>query len=307
MSMKIILDSDPGIDDAAAISVAINNDIFDLKLISTVAGNVTVDKTTKNAMKIARFFNTDVEVASGAEQPLLKPFEDAARVHGESGMDGYDFKYKINDIPSNNAVERLYDTIISSKDKITLVLTGAYTNIALLLKEHPDVKNNIKQVVVMGGSIGQGNMTGTSEFNVFTDPHAASILYSSGLCISMIGLNVTMKALVTYKSLQTIKELGKPGEMLGDLFDNYYQGHEGGIPMHDVNTLTYLINPEIYTMKQYWIDVVTEGPAIGSTVADIRGAYHNGKTNANVATDINVEAFNEWFINEISNMKVPEN
>ncbi|WP_353989753.1 ribonucleoside hydrolase RihC [Pediococcus argentinicus] len=303
MTTKIILDSDPGIDDAAAISVALNNPEFDVQLISTVAGNVMVDKTTKNALKLVRFFNKDVPVAGGAEQPLIKPFEDAARVHGESGMPGYDFGPEPTDIPRNNAVEELYRVIMAAEEPITLVPTGSYTNIALLFKQHPEVKANIKEIVAMGGAIGMGNMTSAAEFNVFTDPHAAEIMYQSGVPIVMVGLDVTMKALLTQETLAKIATLGKSGEMLAAIFRHYYEGHEGGIPMHDVNTLAYLLHPEFYRTEDYWIDVQTDGPAIGETVSDIRGAYHDGETNAKVCVDIDADAFNQWFIDEVAQMK----
>lgn len=303
MTTKIILDTDPGIDDAAAISVALNSSEFEVELISTVAGNVTVDKTTKNALKLVHFFDSNVEVAGGAEQPLLKPFEDAARVHGESGMRGFDFNYEPTEIPVNNAVERLYNVIMANDEPITLVPTGSYTNVALLFKQHPDVKEKIGKIVAMGGSIGMGNMTSAAEFNVFTDPHAAEIVYQSGVPIVMVGLDVTMKALLTQETLDTIKTLGKAGEMLGGLFSHYYEGNEGGIPMHDVNTLAFMLHPEFYKTEDLWIDVVVDGPAIGETVADIRGAYHGGSTNAQVCVDIDADAFNKWFIEEVRNMK----
>ncbi|KAF0340363.1 ribonucleoside hydrolase RihC [Pediococcus acidilactici] len=303
MTTKIIMDTDPGIDDAAAISVAINHPDIDLELISTVAGNVTVDKTTKNALKLVNFFKADVPVAGGAEQPLIKPFEDAARVHGESGMRGYDFGAEPTDIPQNNAVEKLYETIMKSSEPITLVPTGSYTNIALLFKEHLDVKRHIQQIVAMGGALGMGNMTSAAEFNIFTDPDAAEIMYKSEVPIVMVGLDVTMKALLTPDTLATIKTLGRSGEMLAGLFSHYYEGHEGGIPMHDVNTLAYLLNPTMYQTEDYWIDVVTEGPAIGETVADIRGAYHDGKINAKVCVDIDTKAFNTWFIEQVKQMQ----
>ncbi|AEV95897.1 ribonucleoside hydrolase RihC [Pediococcus claussenii] len=303
MTTKIILDTDPGIDDAAAISVALNSSEFEVELISTVAGNVTVDKTTKNALKLVHFFDSNVEVAGGAEQPLLKPFEDAARVHGESGMRGFDFNYEPTEIPVNNAVERLYNVIMANDGPITLVPTGSYTNVALLFKQHPDVKEKIGKIVAMGGSIGMGNMTSAAEFNVFTDPHAAEIVYQSGVPIVMVGLDVTMKALLTQETLDTIKTLGKAGEMLGGLFSHYYEGNEGGIPMHDVNTLAFMLHPEFYKTEDLWIDVVVDGPAIGETVADIRGAYHGGSTNAQVCVDIDADAFNKWFIEEVRNMK----
>ncbi|AMV60661.1 Inosine-uridine preferring nucleoside hydrolase [Pediococcus damnosus] len=303
MTTKIIMDCDPGIDDAAAISVALNNPALAVKLITTVAGNVTVDKTTKNALKLVHFFNKKVPVASGAEQPLIKPFEDAARIHGESGMPGYNFDELVGDTVKHTAMEALYQTIMKSPEPITLVPTGAYTNIALLLATHPEVKPKISRIIAMGGSLGRGNMTSAAEFNVYTDPDAAQIMYNSGIPIVMIGLDVTMKALLTQKTLNTVGTLGEAGNMLASIFKHYYEGHEGGIPMHDVNTICYLLHPEFYQTARYWIDIQTSGPAIGETVADIRGAYHLGNTNAQVAVGIDADDFNQWFIEEVQNMK----
>ncbi|MFC6182564.1 ribonucleoside hydrolase RihC [Lactiplantibacillus daowaiensis] len=296
MPTKLIMDTDPGIDDAAAITIALNHPDFDLQLITTVAGNVTVDKTTLNALKLTRFFNRNVPVAGGAAQPLIKPFEDAARIHGESGMPGYDFPTDLADPLPITAVEALRDQIMAADQPITLVPTGAYTNIALLFKTYPEVLPHIKEIVAMGGALGKGNMTSAAEFNVFTDPHAAAIMYAAGIPITMVGLDVTMKALLTPATMQTLPTLGRAGEMLHALFTHYGDGDKTGIPMHDVNTLFYLLHPEAFTTQAMWIDVQTDGPAIGETVGDIRGAYHNGQTNANVCVDIDARAFNDWFL-----------
>lgn len=175
MTTKIIMDTDPGIDDAAALTMAINDPSLDLKLVTTVAGNVTADKTTANALKIIHFFGKDIPVAAGAKQPLIKPFEDAARIHGESGMPGYDFGDDYGKPLDKTAVEALHDAIMA-EDEVILVPTGSYTNIALLFSEYPEVKSHIKQIVAMGGSFSGGNMTSVAEFNVFTDPDAAKIM-----------------------------------------------------------------------------------------------------------------------------------
>lgn len=302
MTIKIIMDTDPGIDDAAAITMAINDDNVDLKLITTVAGNVTVDKTTKNAQKLVRFFNSDIPVAAGAKQPLIKPFEDAARIHGESGMPGYDFPEDLPKPMDKSAVEALHDAIMASDEKITLVPTGSYTNIALLFSEYPEVKDNIERIVAMGGSLGMGNMTSAAEFNVFTDPHAAKIVYNSGVPIVMVGLDITMKALLTPESLEKLPELNETGKMLHDIIIYDGDNSDRGIAMHDVNTIFYLLHPEAITTEDMWVDVQTEGPAMGETVGDIRGAYHDGKTNASVCVDIDAAAFNKWFINEVSHI-----
>ncbi|KRK98658.1 ribosylpyrimidine nucleosidase [Secundilactobacillus odoratitofui DSM 19909 = JCM 15043] len=300
MTIKIIMDTDPGIDDAAALTMAINDPQIDLKLITTVAGNVTVDKTTKNALKIVRFFNSDIPVAAGAEQPLIKPFEDAARIHGESGMPGYDFPEDLPKPLNKTAVEALHDEIMANDEKITLVPTGSYTNIALLFSEYPEVKDHIERIVAMGGTLGYGNMTSAAEFNVFTDPHAANIVYNAGIPIVMVGLDITMKALLTPASLEKLEQLNETGKMLHDIIIHDGDQSDAGSAVHDVNTIFYLLHPEAIKTEDMWVDVVTDGPAMGETVGDIRGAYHDGKINTSVCVDIDDEAFNKWFLDEVS-------
>lgn len=300
MTIKVIMDTDPGIDDAAALTMAINDPEIDLKLVTTVAGNVTVDKTTKNAQKIVRFFNADVPVAAGAQQPLIKEFEDAARIHGESGMPGYDFPEDLPKPLDMTAVEALRKYIMESDEKITLVPTGSYTNIALLFSQYPEVKDNIERIVAMGGALGKGNMTSAAEFNVFTDPESAKIVYNAGIPIVMIGLDITMKALLTPDSLAKLENMNRTGKMLHDIISNDGDKSEAGSAMHDVNTIFYLLHPEAIKTEDMWVDVVTDGPAIGETVGDIRGAYHDGKINTKVAVDIDAAAFNKWFLEEIS-------
>lgn len=304
MTIKIIMDTDPGIDDAAALAMALNNPEIDLRLITAVEGNVTVDKTTANALKIVHFFKKDVPVAAGAAQPLIKPFEDAARIHVESGMPGYDFGDDYGQPIAKPAVEALHDAIMA-EDEITLVPTGSYTNIALLLAEYPEVKSHIKQIVAMGGSISGGNMTSVAEFNVFTDPDAASIMYQSGIPIVTVGLDVTLKALLTPATQAKLLSLGETGKMLHGLITHYNDGdNEQGHPMHDVNTIFYLLHPEAFTTKDLWVDIQTSGPAIGAMVADVRGAYHDGQTNAKVCVDIDAEQFNQWFIEQVEKIEL---
>lgn len=305
MAINIIMDTDPGIDDAAALTMAINDPQINLKLVTAVAGNVTVDKTTANALKIVHFFGKDQEipVAAGAKQPLIKPFEDAARIHGESGMPGYDFGNDYGQPIKKTAVEALRDEIMASDEPITLIPTGSYTNIALLFSEYPEVKENIKEIIAMGGTLSKGNMTSAAEFNVFTDPHAAKIMYDSGIPIVMVGLDVTLKALLTPETMDKLGRMGRSGKMLQALVTHYNDGDDNGHPMHDVNTIFYLLHPEAMTTEEMWVDVQTEGPAMGETVGDIRGAYHDGKTNAKVCVNIDAAAFNKWFLEEVAAIK----
>lgn len=300
MKHKIILDTDPGIDDAVMISTALNEPNLDVALITTVAGNVTVDKTTKNALTLVDFFNKNVPVAAGASEPLLKKFEDAARIHGESGMAGYDFPAPTSRPLAKSAVQALRDTIMASEEPITLIPTGAYTNIALLLREYPEVKPKIKEIIAMGGTLGRGNMTSAAEFNVFTDPHAAAIVYNSGIPLVMVGLDVTLTGRITDETTAKVAKLGRAGKMLSAILGHDFDHDETGTAVHDLQTIFYLLHPEAFQTKDLWVDVVLSGPAIGETVADIRGAYHNGKTNAKVCVDIDTKAFNEWFLTEVS-------
>lgn len=292
----IIFDTDPGIDDAAAISILLTNPAFDVKLMTSVAGNVTVDKTTTNILKLAHFFNRqDIKVARGAEKPLVKKFEDASHIHGESGMPGYDFGEVQTTILDLSAVDAMVEVLQSSPEKVTVVAVGAFTNIANLITQHPEVLSKIERLVVMGGSLSGGNMTSVAEFNVFTDPDAAKIVFNSGLDITMIGLDVTLKALISGDTVAKLQGANETGRMLTAMMAFYGDNEETGKPMHDVNTLYYLLHPESYQLVDYWVDVVTDGPAIGGTVADIRHAYHD-KHNVHVALGVDRPAFEQWFI-----------
>lgn len=296
MTQKILLDMDPGIDDAAALSIALTDDTFQVMLLTTVAGNVSVDKTTKNALRLVEFFNQEkfVPVAAGASAPLIKKYADAADVHGESGMDGWQFPDIKTDVLPEHAVVAMRNVLMSSPEKITIVATGAFTNIALLIRMYPEVLPKIAQIVLMGGTLGKGNITNVAEFNVFTDPHAAQILFTSGLPIKMIGLNVTLQALLSKENIRKLGEINQTGQMLQALFNHYADDQNGAKPMHDVNTLFYLSQPESFVFEDYHVEVITEGPANGATVAN-----KETDKNVSVAIKVDVEAFNDWFMKKI--------
>lgn len=297
--MPLIIDTDPGIDDAVALAIALNNIALDVKLITTVAGNVNVDHTTDNMLKLLEFFNKRIPVAKGTERPLLKEYEDASEYHGETGLNGYEFPKVKTKAVNRHAVEELRSTILNSKEKIKLIAIGPLTNIALLVTMYPEVKENISELVIMGGSISQGNTTSSAEFNIYVDPHAAQIVLQSGLNITMFGLNVTSRAILTKEDIIKIKECGSVGYMLYSLL-SYYRGGsiEKGLRMHDVCTIAYLLKPEIFKFKNTYVEVALEGPAIGTTVADLNMKYHK-KCNVNVCIDIDSDKFRELLLNEI--------
>jgi non-specific riboncleoside hydrolase len=304
MAQKILLDMDPGIDDAAAIAVALTDPAFEVQLLTTVAGNVAVDKTTENALKLVEFFGVAdmVPVAGGAKGPLLKPFRDASDVHGVSGMPGWDFPTPTTKPLGKSAVEAMAEILLASEAPLTVVLTGAYTNAALLIREHPEVLPKIKQFVVMGGTLTAGNMSSVAEFNVYTDPHAAQIVFNAGRPVVMIGLNVTMSALLTHENIDRLKDFNVTGQALAAMINHYGDDEIGGKPMHDVNTLFYLVHPEAFTLADMWIDVATDGPAVGATVADLLGE-HGTATNVKVALSVDAKLFNEWFMQKIASAK----
>ena len=301
----IIIDTDPGIDDAVAIAVALNSKKLDIKLITTVAGNVDVEKTTNNALKILKFFNKSIPVAKGCSRHILKTAVSASNVHGESGMDGYDFEEgdRKNLLPIN-AVEALRKTIMSSKEKITLVAIGPLTNIALLFIEYPEVKANIQEIVLMGGTTGRGNFTPMGEFNAASDPEATRVVFESGLPITMLGLDVGWKALVYPDDSKEIKGYNRTGEMIYSLFQHYRShGLANGLKMYDSCAMAYLLCPEMYTFQDTYVAVDTNpGLTYGMTVTDLKG-YMKMAPNVKVALDINGDLFRKWLKDAIKDCK----
>ncbi len=293
----IIIDTDPGIDDALAIAIALYSEELDVKLITTVAGNVGIDKTTYNTLRLLKFFNKEnIPVAVGADKPLIRAYEDASSVHGKSGMEGYDFEEPTQEPIKENAVNAMYRVIMESKEPVTIVAIGPLTNIALLLKVYPEVKENIKEVVMMGGSASRGNKGVMSEYNVAVDPEAAHILFHSGLDITMLGLDVGIKALVLPEDSEEIRTMNKTGEMAYSLFKKYRGGSfNTGLKMYDSTALAYILAPELYEVVETYIDVELAGSmTAGCTLVDLKG-YLNKPNNAKVCMDIDQDKFREWF------------
>ncbi len=241
MRLPIILDTDPGIDDAAAIAAALFAPELDLQLMTTVAGNVSVEKTTRNALQLLHFWNADVPLAQGASMPLVRPLRDAASVHGESGMEGYDFVEHQRQPLAKPAFQAIRDALMHAAEPITLVAIGPLTNIALLLTQYPECVFNIRRLVIMGGSAGRGNFTPNAEFNIAIDPEAAAKVFHSGLEIVMCGLDVTNRALLAADYLATLPTLNQTGKMLHALFSHYRSGSmSSGLRMHDLCAIAWL-------------------------------------------------------------------
>ena len=295
MRLPIILDTEPGIDDAAAIAAALFAPQLDLQLMTTVAGNVSVEKTTRNALQLLHFWNVDIPLAQGAATPLLRPLRDAAYVHGESGMEGYDFVAHDCQPLAKPAFIAIRDALMSAPEPVTLVAIGPLTNIALLLTHYPECAFNIRRLVIMGGSAGRGNFTPNAEFNIAVDPEAASRVFQSGIEIVMCGLDVTNQALLAPDYLAKLPELNRTGKMLHALFSHYRSGSMNtGLRMHDLCAIAWLVRPDLFTVKPCFVAVETQGEyTAGTTVVDIEGRL--GKSpNVQVALEIDVAGFQQW-------------
>ncbi|UPT54676.1 ribonucleoside hydrolase RihC [Dickeya zeae] len=293
--IPIILDTDPGIDDAVAIAAALFAPELDLKLITTVAGNVDVEKTTRNALQLLHFWDAVVPVAQGAATPLVRPLRDAAYVHGESGMEGYDFVSHERTALETSAVQAMYDCLNRSAEPVTLVTIGPLTNVALLLTLYPQCKKQIKRLVMMGGSSGRGNFTPNAEFNMAIDPEAAARVFDSGIDIVMCGLDVTNEAVLTPDYLATLPGLNRTGAMLHALFSHYRSGSMAtGLRMHDLCAIAYLVKPSLFTLQHCFVAVETQGEyTAGTTVVDLQHRLHR-PANAQVALALDVAGFRAW-------------
>lgn len=293
----IILDCDPGHDDAIAIILAGRSEEIELLGITTSCGNQTLPKTTRNALNITSYLDIDVNVYAGSPEPLVRPVRTAPEIHGETGLDGFEFPdhHKLRE--PKHAVDFMIETIMNHKKKVTIVTTGPMTNLALALKKEPQIKTRIEEVVFMGGAYTYGNVTPAAEFNILVDPEAAHIVFTSQLPLTMFGLDATRQVLV----LPTvIKRMASIKNNAADLFDKlmtvYNQnerrvfGLEGG-PLHDPLTIAYLIDPTIFTIVPMHCAIdISHGPSAGRTNCDVLG-YHKLQPNVNVATEVDVNRF----------------
>lgn len=293
---KIILDCDPGHDDAVAIMLALSSDKLDLLAISVEAGNQTLEKTGRNSLNLVQYFNKDIPVALGETHPLKKKLETCPKIHGESGLDGFTFPKLIKQFDKLSAVE-LMKKLLLENEKVTLVPTGPLTNIATLLIKYPEVKSHIEEIVLMGGSIGYGNVTPAAEFNIFVDPEAADIVFKSGLTIKMMGLDVTRKVKLTYSMLEDFKKINNKASILFcDLMKVFIDNQKDvfgfvGAPLHDPVTIAYLIDPSVVSLKEMNTEIdISGGPSYGRTNCD-QFNYLNRKPNSFVAIDIDTNKY----------------
>ncbi|AVZ76052.1 pyrimidine-specific ribonucleoside hydrolase RihA [Streptomyces lunaelactis] len=298
MPVPIIIDCDPGHDDAIAIMLAAGDPAIDLLAITTVAGNQTVEKTTLNARRVCTVAGiTGVPIAAGCAQPLVQPLLVADDVHGDSGMDGPQFAEPTVDVVPEHAVDLMYRILTEHPEPVTLVPTAPLTNIALLLTRYPDAAEHIREIVLMGGSTERGNRTPAAEFNIHVDPEAADIVFRSGVPVTMCGLNVTHQALATPEVLARLEglgtELGRTCAQLMTYFAATYLRLWGfaSPPLHDPVAVARVIDPAIVHCVDASVAVELRGQHTrGATVVDLH-QYLDRPVNARVAVTLEPEMF----------------
>ena len=297
----VILDGDPGHDDAIAWVLAAASDEFDIKAITTVAGNQTLEKVTYNARRIAALLHLDIEVAKGRNRPLCGDLIIAPNFHGETGLDGPVLPEPRNELSKLSAIEMMEKVLRESDEKVTIITTGAQTNIGALLLSHPELKDKIELISTMGGGLRNGNWTSGAEFNILVDPEAAYNVYHSGVPLQMCGLDVTERALVYPEEWQRIRELNNPvAEVVAGWFDFFFIHVSSlgwkGATTHDPCAVMSILHPEIFTIKDYYVDIELSGKYCrGATIAD----YHNrlgNKPNCRCVVDVDREKFVEYLV-----------
>ncbi len=304
MPTPIVIDCDPGHDDAIALLLALASPELDLLGVTTTYGNQTLDKTTANALRVLGLVGrTDVAVAAGAERPLERELVVAAHVHGESGLDGTVLPEASTTAADNDAVSFVAERIDAAEEPVTIVVTGPLTNVARYLAAHGS--EGVERIVLMGGAIGEGNFTPAAEFNVWCDPEAAATVFGSGLDVTMIGLDVTHQALLGAAVEKRLRAAGRVGSFVADLnvfFTRYHRETYGwdAAPIHDAVAVATLIRPELVELRHRNVDVEVESELCrGRTVVDL-WRRTDRSPNAHVGVSLDASAFFDLLVERIA-------
>ena len=290
---RILLDCDPGHDDAIALLLALASPELELLGVTTVAGNQTLAKTTANAIRVLEFAGrNEIPVAAGADRPLVREQVVAASVHGETGLDGPELPPPQASPVAQHAVDFLADRIREHDGGVTLVPTGPLTNVALLLALHPDARP--ERIVLMGGAIAEGNVTPAAEFNIWCDPEAAARVFASGIDVTMIGLDITHKALFTPAHVARLE--GRVGGLVTELMRFYGEFHRqvydfDGSPIHDAVAVAYVLRPDLVETRHLNTEIDVESELCrGRTVVDV-WRRSGREPNSHVGVDIDAGGF----------------
>ncbi len=297
---KIIIDTDPGQDDAVAILLALASPELDVVAITTVAGNVPLRLTQTNARKICELAGKpETRVFAGAIRPMVRQLVTAEEVHGKTGLDGPDLPEPTMPLQAKHAVDFIVETLMSEEPgTVTLCPLGPLTNIGLALVREPKIARRVREIVLMGGGFFEGgNVTPAAEFNIYVDPHAADIVFKSGIPITMMPLDVTHQALTTAKRIKAFRDLGTrvgtaTAEML-EFFERFDEGKYGtdGGPLHDPCVIAFLLKPELFRGREVNVSIETASElTMGMTVVDWWGVTRRPK-NAHVMREIDADGY----------------
>ena len=306
MAERIILDCDPGHDDALAMLLAAGDSRVELVAVTTCAGNQTVEKVTRNALSVAAIAGIDVPVAAGAQFPLVRPQMVAPDIHGDSGLDGPVLPAVKREPEAAHAVDVIIDEVMAAPvGTITLVPTGPLTNIALAMAKEPQIVGRVKRVVLMGGAYTRGNRTPAAEFNIIADPEAAQAVFAGAWPVTMVGLDLTHQALATPEVVERIRAIGSE---LSDFvvevlkfFGTTYLEHQGfaSPPVHDLCCVAWVADPGVFTTRSAFVAVELTGTwTTGMTVTDftdLLGQTHN----TDVAIELDTELLWDMTIDAI--------
>jgi purine nucleosidase/pyrimidine-specific ribonucleoside hydrolase len=304
----IILDCDPGHDDAIALLLALASPEVNLLGVTTVSGNQTLEKTTANAIRVLDHVGrTEIPVAAGADRPLVRERHVAADVHGETGLDGPDLPPPSRKPEAAHAIDWIAMTLTASRRPITLVPTGPLTNIALFLARYPELASRVERIVLMGGAYGEGNVTPAAEFNIWADPEAAHRVFTSGIDLTMVGLDVTHQALLRPRDVDRLRASGRAGRLVADLFEFYVGFHRRrygweGAPVHDAVAMAHVIDPGLLTTEHLGVVVdIGPEPSRGRTHVDL-SRLSAWERNSSVAVGIDAGVFREMLVTRIASL-----
>jgi inosine-uridine nucleoside N-ribohydrolase len=305
VTTPILIDCDPGHDDAIALLLALASPELEILGVTTVAGNQTLHKTTANALRILEFAGrTEIDVAAGADRPLIRDPFVAAYVHGETGLDGPDLPAARGSPVDRHAVDFLADRIRARNGEVTLVPTGPLTNVALMLALHPDAQP--ARIVLMGGAVAEGNVTPAAEFNIWWDPEAAARVFASGIDLTMVGLDVTHRALFTPAHVGRLT--GRVGKMVTELLRFYDRFHSevygfDGSPIHDAVAVAQALRSDLVETRFRNVEIDVESELCrGRTVVDLWRRTER-EPNAHVGVDIDADGFLELLVERINSLQ----
>jgi inosine-uridine nucleoside N-ribohydrolase len=301
--IPVWFDCDTGVDDAIALLLLRHLTCFDLIGVSTVAGNVELEKTTHNTLCVLELTGDDVPVYRGASQPLIRDQIMAPEVHGKNGLGDVELPQPSKQLEAKNAWDALYDAALAHPGELVLIAVGPMTNIGLALAKYKNLPQLLKRIVIMGGAAKGGNTTPSAEFNILVDPEAADMLFNCGVPVAMCGLDMTLKAYLTPEELDELGNLGSPqASFARDCLQNALRYSLslgfGGISLHDPAAILYAADESIFEQYPAWVRVETKGAiTYGKTVTDLYSDKKMPERNHMVVTDVDREAFKARLFN----------